>query len=704
MKRALFKLRPMLNGAVQKNSPDDFFIELNEPHKVFSPGDLVQGNVVLILPKDQKVAFISCQLRGEVTVRNQLVKGISNRYLLFEDEIDLWGESPQQHTSPSSSSLTTPTDPSAKQDQQNSPTSSNQHPVFSGNEIPSNSSSSNASTSMTSRASASSSSSRSADSVGLVPPKEIGVNVSSNDNLALVLQKGEHNFAFEFELPKKGLYNSLEFERGSISYTLTAACRKPSSVYEHTCKKSLSVVVPIDVARLPQAKITSLTVDVRKKRKQQGSIVVSVNIGQRGFLRGETVPVKISIQHIRSVKSLAGVVTTLSRISRMSGEGLEAQSFRKDLYQTVSPLYTDPATFACTITSNLRIPPETFPTTKGHKVISFQYCIEVVIDLEGRSALQQWGDSETGNHHVKHGHVDTDKLKRSKGVVCLWSEVVIGTSRSSRQGTEGFVPSPRISLSNSHGHISAAPSFSQSSSSGHPSGFRMARTLSSNSSVTGVESSHSASSSFQYRISGTQYDYEDVGNVQQESEKQRLQQMEQALLPSAPPDDDTQLPFYATAPAHPDDHPQPPYSEHPPEVGPSGSIPTIIVPPPAVHRATDDKQELERQRLKHLESMPSYLSDRTATGPAASTNSHSSTITAVPSAPPLPSNSSEDVAQLPSAPPLPPASSDATAQKPSAPIMPSSPDVSSTLTPSAPPMPALTTLDINDHNDDDIYS
>lgn len=689
MKRALFKLRPMLNGAVQKNSPDDFFIELNEPHKVFSPGDLVQGNVVLVLPKDQKVAFINCQLRGEVTVRNQLVKGMSNRYLLFEDEIDLWGESPQQPTGPSPSSVTTPSDPATKQDHhQTSPTTSTQHANFTGTEVPSNSSSSNASTSITSRASASSSSSRSADSVGLVPPKEIGINVSSNENLALVLQKGEHNFAFEFELPKKGLFNSLEFERGSISYTITANCRKPSSVYEHTCKKSLSIVVPIDVARLPPAKITSLTVDVRKKRKQQGSIVVSVNIGQRGFLRGETVPVKISIQHIRSIKSLAGVVTTLSRISRMSGEGLEAQSFRKDLYQTVSPLYTDPATFACTITSNLRIPPETFPTTKGHKVISFQYCIEVVIDLEGKSALQQLGDSETGNHHAKHGHVDTDKLKRSKGVVCLWSEVVIGTNRSSRQDTEGFVSSPHISLNNSHGHISAAPSLSQSSS-GHPSGFRMTRTLSSNSSATGVESSHSASSSIQYRISSTQYDYEEIGNIQQGSEKQRLQQMEQALLPSAPPEDDTQLPFYATAPAHPDDHPQPPYSEHPPEAGPSGSIPAVIVPPPAVHRATDDKQELERQRLQHLESMPSYLSDRTATGPAASTDSPSSTIHAVPSAPPLPS-APDSFTATPSAPPLP------------------SPDAASSSSPlaipSAPPMPALTNLDINDHNDDDIYT
>lgn len=113
-----------------------------------------------------------------------------------------------------------------------------------------------------------------------------------------------------------------------------------------------------------------------------------IQLPARGFLRGESIPVSLSINHVRPIRTPFGVVITLARISRVRVPGLEPQSFRKDLAQTVAPLYTDPINYTATISNRIKIPPETFPTTTGHPVVSFQYCLEAVIDLAGKWNLK----------------------------------------------------------------------------------------------------------------------------------------------------------------------------------------------------------------------------------------------------------------------------------------------------------------------------
>ena len=209
-----------------------------------------------------------------------------------------------------------------------------------------------------------------------------------------------------------------------------------------------------------------------------------IEIPARGYLRGDSVQVTITVNHVKPVKSVHGVVGTLSRISRVCGGGLELQSFRKDLAQTVSSLITDPNTFSQTLSNKLRIPLDVFPTTTGHDMVSFQYCIEAVIDLAGKWKLandrrrdgwwrwrrygrrdwQLWWDwwvpGEQGAAAGMAGSgrfIDTDKLKKNRGTVSLWMELVIGTERGVVLNANRRQPQPGQYLSHHYQHYQRRP-------------------------------------------------------------------------------------------------------------------------------------------------------------------------------------------------------------------------------------------------------
>lgn len=419
------------SSSLRRNGLDNFFIELHEPHRQFAPGDLVRGNVVLVLQRKQRVQTIQATLKGTIIIRNPLIKGKTAKYTLFDDEIVLYNDDSE------------------------------------------------------------------------LPP-------------------GEHNFAFEFSLPTEGIYTSVEFERGSISYVLAAKGHKPGATPVLMSQKVVSVISPIDVALLSPPKPSCLSVEVRKKRQSRGSINCTLELTNRGYLRGEAVPIKVSIKHIKSVKSLTGVVLTLSRISRVTADGLEPQTFRKDIAQTVSPLYTDPVTLSASVSTSIRIPADTFPTTKGHKVVSFQYCIEAVIDLTGNSS-----PLSSSSHEPLNGFVDTDKLRTKQGVVHLWSDLVVGTERSS--------PSQR----RQRGCSSSTTNTSDRSSTMLPPQSQLSNThnmtLSLNSdSIASLEAENDSNTPPPVQIPSYQETSEAVNSST--DEKTRLQRMEEALLPSEPPD------------------------------------------------------------------------------------------------------------------------------------------------------------------------
>lgn len=120
--------------------------------------------------------------------------------------------------------------------------------------------------------------------------------------------------------------------------------------------------------------------------KPPSTIKVILDVPQRGYLRGESIPVKLTINHLKKIQDLNGIIITFVRVCRLdNGPDGVVESFRKDLQQTVLPLYVDPVTLNSEVKTSLRVPPDAFPTITGCPLVSFQYFIEVLINLSGRS-------------------------------------------------------------------------------------------------------------------------------------------------------------------------------------------------------------------------------------------------------------------------------------------------------------------------------
>ncbi|TLD13990.1 uncharacterized protein PgNI_03879 [Pyricularia grisea] len=232
---------------------------------------------------------------------------------------------------------------------------------------------------------------------------------------------------------------------------------------------------------------------------EEKTITASVEMLKGGCLPGDFVPVKVSVHHIKRIKSVHGVIVTLYRQGRIDSappvsafqglskedvrrlekeeyfprsktglSGLSLSSagscsvFRKDLSQAFGPLIIDPITLDASVTISVRVPEDVFPTIKGvpGELISFKYQLEVIVDLGGKLASQissvqskAGGISGGGampsvrNPYESGGSsimgswgstiIDTDQLRRHKGVISVVFEVPVGSVDSSRQRTRG---------------------------------------------------------------------------------------------------------------------------------------------------------------------------------------------------------------------------------------------------------------------------
>lgn len=194
-------------------------------------------------------------------------------------------------------------------------------------------------------------------------------------------------------------------------------------------------------------------------------IKVALEIPERGFLRGELIPIKLNINHSRKIQDLNGIIVTLVRVCRLSnGHENMVESFRKDLQQLVLPLYVDPNTFQSEINTSLRVPADAFPTISGCPLVSFQYFIEVLINLSGKSLILDssnhhkpsistdeanhsllenpsndlkykfnFNSNASMNQNERSGFINTDKYKRMKKFLLLTTEVIIGTNRLNKR-------------------------------------------------------------------------------------------------------------------------------------------------------------------------------------------------------------------------------------------------------------------------------
>ncbi|KAH9221614.1 hypothetical protein DL95DRAFT_402947 [Leptodontidium sp. 2 PMI_412] len=95
------------------------------------------------------------------------------------------------------------------------------------------------------------------------------------------LDIGVYEFNFELEFPRKGLPSSVDFERGTISYLITATITRPTSITAtSSCDQKLSLVETVDIGPMVPPKPQKISLEpisrrVRKRRtvknKENGS-------------------------------------------------------------------------------------------------------------------------------------------------------------------------------------------------------------------------------------------------------------------------------------------------------------------------------------------------------------------------------------------------------------------------------------------------
>ncbi|KAF5551034.1 pH-response regulator palF RIM8 [Fusarium napiforme] len=186
------------------------------------------------------------------------------------------------------------------------------------------------------------------------------------------LEPGRYEFGFDLLFPDKGLPSSIDFERGTVSYMVTATLTRPTSIAPtSSCERKVmrksmvmdkSAAAPSEINELnseqdpletpmedlrehvtnPRSPIqsdmrseisgesgisnsTSLSrpeaalsqVGTLTSAKQQAvdkkTITATVELLKGGCLPGDAVSVRVTVQHTKRVKSMTGVIVTLLR-------------------------------------------------------------------------------------------------------------------------------------------------------------------------------------------------------------------------------------------------------------------------------------------------------------------------------------------------------------------------------------------------------
>ncbi len=438
---------------------------------------------------------------------------------------------------------------------------------------------------------------------------------------------------------------------------------------------------------------------------RERTITATVELLKGGCLRGDVVPIKISVQHIRRIKSMHGVIVTFYRLGRidsapssLSKERPEAEArrlekedfyprsktglgglslssagscsvFRKDLSQAFAPLLIDPDTLTANLTASVRVPEDVFPTIKDvpHEMISFKYHVEVIVDLGGKLANQIQGIKPSSTRMNPGGGplgvtgspfdggasslanwgtsiIDTDRLRRQKGVICVVFEVVVGTTDSSR--LRGKAPmKPELAV---HTVLveDTEPYEGERRNGKQP----WPAVTDDNDGYLHEDYTHDATPS-PHPLPYPYWDAAppqpppvphyipppDVTDEHTLTEKERIKRAEQRLLPSQPPEAPAAGPSTSHLPNgeniyDADDQSPPPLpnaSHHPATPNPTHQDPLTIPSAPTLedlaHGTTahpsEDKQELERRRLLAEASAPPEFPEDYDNG-GASSSSH----------------------------------------------------------------------------------
>jgi arrestin-related trafficking adapter 9 len=431
------------------------------------------------------------------------------------------------------------------------------------------------------------------------------------------------------------------------------------------------------------------------------TITTTIELLKAGCLPGDSVPLRVSIQHTKYIRSVRGIIITLYRLSRIDSapplsmftdvKGKAAQKlkhedyypksktglgglsltsagsssvFRKDLSQTIAPIIIDPLTLSTVVTASIRVPEDVFPTITGvpGEMISFRYHIEVVIDLGGRLGGQskhipRLGIVNIPSNFMSSGHqmnipdgganagllaawgtsiIDTDPIRREKSVVACLFEIIVGTTDSARlrgrgntvsgaqnnPSTKEIPQSPAVSRDLAYEHEASQNHFDEQTN----MDTEASRPEEEEYSHEEYELNHDPQQSLYAPPAFVPMP--EISSEEGLTEKERIRLAEERLLPSQPPQDDGPLSSHIIVPSAPEDLEGDLYGLDDEPVCASSadveldsesrnfqSVPDSTAAPSArdeedltphatINRS-EDKLELERQRLMAEASSPS---------------------------------------------------------------------------------------------------
>ncbi|CAR29379.1 ZYRO0G07304p [Zygosaccharomyces rouxii] len=375
-------------GILQKNLVREFYIRLDDPHRIWKPDEYISGETVLNIKKDVTNVAVRLKLVSQVKVKSS-VGGTTLRTKVTDKLLE----------------KTT---------------------FLYGNES----------------------------------DCQLGAQKDATNGLT----QGEHIFPFKLKIPNgKKVFSSIKFERGSITYylqcSLEAMGRGQVERPVSRCMHPFLVMVPLDVSNLPEPKTKTVvlqsTSPVRPSNnigfdngssntKNTGNsntsnntnnsassvsdktVRISVDLSKAGYCIGEVIPVRVSLQHYKNFCHPAGLIVTLARICRVGSGGNDEpmETFRKDICQTIRPIYVDPETHACSVTAYLKVPVDTFSTfTSLQKFFTFQYYVEVMINLSQKNIIL------TESNRVVAGLHDGVKPGSSESLSGLEESLVGGMPR-----------------------------------------------------------------------------------------------------------------------------------------------------------------------------------------------------------------------------------------------------------------------------------
>ena len=227
----------------------------------------------------------------------------------------------------------------------------------------------------------------------------------------------------------------------------------------------------------------------------------------------------------------------------------EPSTFRKDLAQTISPIICDPRTLGCNVSPRIRIPPDTFPTIKNVKYLSFRYYLEVILDLNPKTSVFQTSSTPQDYDALEEVKSSTSSfidtmllLKKNKAFVQSFQfEIVVGTIDSAAKDLESQLQRQEQLLH----HYPASSNARRIPMGTFPSAPDLPRRHGSSTSATSSTASFTRSPPPFFRGSSMPTGISQAGSSRARSRsvssrasisKSALAEREQALLPSAPPE------------------------------------------------------------------------------------------------------------------------------------------------------------------------